>query len=87
MARRYMKSISLDLAAIIEKPGDQEQAEPTACLGLWRVAHLDPDRCPGLPPRVGDATNLEQTLDAVASSSTIGDEIEIKEMSEGIKEE
>jgi hypothetical protein len=51
LVKRYLNSISVDLAAIISKPDDQEEDEPEACLGLWRLHHIDISKCPPLPDR------------------------------------
>jgi hypothetical protein len=51
LVKRYLVSISVDLAAIISKPDGQEEDEPEACLGLWRLHHIDISKCPPLPDR------------------------------------
>jgi hypothetical protein len=51
LVKRYLNSISVDLAAIISKPDGQEKDEPEACLGLWRLHHIDISKCPPLPDR------------------------------------
>jgi len=50
-AKRYMKSITLDLALLISKPTGQTEDEPAACLGLFRLQKIDLHQCPELPDR------------------------------------
>jgi hypothetical protein len=51
LVKRYLNSISVDLAVIISKPDGQENNEPEACLGLWRLHHIDISKCLPLPDR------------------------------------
>jgi hypothetical protein len=52
LVKRYLNSISLDLAVIVTRPdGQTEGDEPEACLGLWRMSHIDVTQYPTLPDR------------------------------------
>jgi hypothetical protein len=51
MLTRYIHSISLDLALIVDKPTPESDDEPSACLAMWRFDHIDVANCPKMPPR------------------------------------
>lgn len=51
MLTRYISSISLDLALIVDKPTPESEDEPSACLAMWRFDHIDVANCPKMPPR------------------------------------
>jgi hypothetical protein len=51
MLTRYVQSISLDLALIVDKPTPESEDEPSACLAMWRFDHIDIANCPKMPPR------------------------------------
>lgn len=51
MLTRYISSISLDLALVVDKPTPESEDEPSACLAMWRFDHIDVSKCPKMPPR------------------------------------
>lgn len=59
MIRSYLKRIVIDVAFVIAKPRDQEEDEPSACLGCWRIDRVDFERCAVLP---------EATVDEIAQT-------------------
>ncbi len=67
--RNYLKSFCLDLAIILTKPTPDDPEEPGACVGLWRLDHIDIDRCPRLPDRDHYASKLE--ADIMRASSVV----------------
>lgn len=56
LARNYIKTVSVDLAVILSKPQDQEEDEPEACVGFWRLNKIDINRCSWLPDRNEDTS-------------------------------
>ena len=92
LVKRYLVSISVDLAAIISKPDGQEEDEPEACLGLWRLHHIDISKCPPLPDRfamlmennkghIGDNHNNSDLLRASLLSKEAEDYISQRHLS------
>jgi hypothetical protein len=72
LVKRYLKFISVDLAAIISKPEGQEQDEPEACLGLWCFNHIDVAKCPDLPDRFdGDALSENDHPDVIRANRLV----------------
>ena len=51
IVKRNLQRLSIDMAAVIGKPITQEEDEPQACLGLWRLDHVDIASCPQFPHR------------------------------------
>lgn len=51
LVKRYLPTISVDVAAVIQKPDGQVEDEPEACLCLWKFHHLDISGCQPLPDR------------------------------------
>ena len=51
LVKRYLVGLSIDFAAIIKAPEGSTEPEPAACLGLFRLHHLDVEAAPTLPDR------------------------------------
>lgn len=49
--KRYIDTIALDLALVVERPDGSTTEEPKAVLGLVRFDHIDISSCSELPPR------------------------------------
>jgi hypothetical protein len=66
LVKRYLSGISLDLAAIVTAPdGQTEGDEPEACLGLWRMNHIDVTQYPRLPDRFETDGCSDETVQAI----------------------
>lgn len=84
IVKNNLKSITIDLAAIIEKPHGQKEEEPSAVLGMWRFDQLDISTCPHLPVRV--TTESEQYRRAsVIMMQTLPEEEEEVEAEESLQ--
>jgi hypothetical protein len=57
--KRNMKYLSIDIAVVIGQPKDKEEDELLACLGLWRMDHVDISACPHFPDQL--ATEASRT--------------------------
>jgi hypothetical protein len=66
LIKRYLGSMSVDFCVILSKPVGQIQDEPEACLGLWRLDHVDVSQHLTLPDRFS-------SMDGESSSSTNAD--------------
>ena len=51
LGKRYLPKTSVDIAFLIGKPEGQTESEPEACLGLYRMDHIDFSTCPDMPDR------------------------------------
>jgi hypothetical protein len=71
IVKRYLKSMSVDFAAIISKPEGQKEDEPEACLGLWRMNHLDLAQAADLPDRFAAEGCCDETIHAIRASILI----------------
>lgn len=49
--KRNLQSLAIDVAVVIQKPDDQDEEEPQACLAMWRFNHIDVSKCPTFPDR------------------------------------
>lgn len=58
IAKRNLKRISLDTAFLIGKPEHATEEEPEACLGMFRLNHIDAVSCPMFPDRVEMEANV-----------------------------
>lgn len=52
LVKRYLSSISVDVAVTIDKPDGQVEDELSACVGMWRFDMIDVSSCPKLPERM-----------------------------------
>lgn len=52
LVKRYLSSISVDVAVTIDKPDGQMEDELSACVGMWRFDMVDVSSCPKLPERM-----------------------------------
>ena len=68
LVKRYIGGISIDNALVISTPDDQNEKEPEACLGLFRMNHLDVDTCPSLPDRFETEGCSMATVDSIRAS-------------------
>jgi hypothetical protein len=51
LVKRYLVTLSIDFAAVVRAPENSTTPEPEACLGLFRLHHLDVNAAPTLPDR------------------------------------
>lgn len=51
LVKRYLPSISVDVAIVLQKPDGQVEDEPEACLCFWKFHHLEITGSPPLPDR------------------------------------
>ena len=51
LVKKYLHLLSVDAAIVIGTPNHLPDAEPSACLGLWRFNHIEISMCPHLPDR------------------------------------
>lgn len=73
MVKRYLHALSVDVAVVIAKPEEQEESEPSACLGLWRFDHINIYECPTLPDRfAAEASSIGQSPDLIRASLALG---------------
>jgi hypothetical protein len=74
LIKRYLGSMSVDFCIILSKPVGQTQIqeddEPEACLGLWRLDHVDVSQHLRLPDRFSTdgCSGQESSTDADADA-------------------
>jgi hypothetical protein len=68
LVKKYLYTLSIDVAIVIGTPQNQSVVEPSACLGLWRFDHIDLSQCPHLPDRysVDDTASMDSNVDLSA---------------------
>ncbi|CAB9504181.1 Protein of unknown function (DUF1336) [Seminavis robusta] len=71
LVKRYLGSIVGDCALLLEKPDDQKEEEPRACLGLCRFDRIVVESCPDMPPRE-DEDKTEEERDMRRASMFMG---------------
>jgi hypothetical protein len=79
LGKKYLKDIVADIAITIDKPHNQKEDEPSACVGLFRIDKIDVLGCPILPERqeLGHslredtirASMLMKTIDSIRTSA------------------
>jgi hypothetical protein len=73
LVKKYLHILSVDVAVVIGKPVDQAEAEPGACLGLWRFNHIDVSVCPQMPDRFAAEAKFQgQSPDVIRASVAMG---------------
>ena len=73
IVKRYLKSLAIDVAAIIMKPDDITEDESQACVTTWSFDKIDVDMCPEMPPRAEHADEMsEEKLDMIRASNYAG---------------
>lgn len=55
IVKRNVKNMVSDTAFFVSKPPHEENEEPSACLGAWRMDHVDLVRCPELPDEIDES--------------------------------
>jgi len=55
IVKRNVKKMVTDTAFFVEKPPHEENEEPSACLGAWRMDHVDLACCPELPEVIDES--------------------------------
>jgi len=63
IVKRHLQKLAIDLAVVIGKPENQDEDEPSACLGMWRFDHIDVSNCPSLPDRYAEEAVPEKGID------------------------
>jgi hypothetical protein len=74
IVKRNLKYLSVDIATVIGKPMGQEDDEDEleACLGLWRMDHIDISACPQFPDRLADeASGMGQDPDVLRATKLV----------------
>lgn len=51
LVKRYLCSMSVDVAIVVDKPDLQAEDELSACVAMWRFDKVDITQCPKLPDR------------------------------------
>jgi hypothetical protein len=83
---KHLKSVSLDLGVVVQKPNGQEEEEPQACIGVCRFDKIDPKNCSKFPDRyAAEAASLGVSRDALRASHIVG--MDVKELQRLAKEE
>lgn len=59
LVKRYLKTMSVDVAVTIDKPDNQVEDELSACVGMFRFDQIDVSSCPKLPERIGLGHSLQ----------------------------
>jgi hypothetical protein len=85
IVKRNLKHLSIDMACVIGKPAGQEEDEDEseACLGLWRMDHIDVSACPGFPDRwANEASEKGQDPDVFRATKLVNmSDSEMQELS------
>jgi hypothetical protein len=71
LVKRYLPGMSVDFCAILSKPAGQTEDEPEACLGLWRLNHIDVTQYATLPDRFSTDGCSQETVNALRASLLI----------------
>lgn len=70
LAKRYLQSISIDIALVVTKPEEQEEDEPEAFLGLFRMDHIDIANYGLLPDRYPAAVESDDGINRTQATTT-----------------
>jgi hypothetical protein len=74
LVKRNLQYLSVDMATVIGKPAGQEddESELEACLGLWRMDHIDISACPQFPDRLAnEASRKGQDPDVLRATKLV----------------
>jgi hypothetical protein len=71
LVKRYLPGMSVDFCAILSKPVGQTEDEPEACLGLWRLNHIDVSQYATLPDRFSTHGRSQETANVLRASLLI----------------
>jgi hypothetical protein len=74
IVKRNLQYLSVDMATVIGKPAGQadNEDELEACLGLWRMDHIDISACPQFPDRLAsEAPRMGQDPDVLRASKLV----------------
>jgi hypothetical protein len=74
IVKRNLQYLSVDMATVIGKPAGQadNESELEACLGLWRMDHIDISACPQFPDRLAnEASRKGQDLDVLRATKLV----------------
>jgi hypothetical protein len=71
LLKRYLNWMSIDIAAVISKPEGQTEDEPEACLGLFRMDHIDISNYGPLPDRYATEGASDKSIDTIRVSNWV----------------
>jgi hypothetical protein len=74
IVKRNLQYLSVDMATVIGKPAGQadNEGELEACLGLWRMDHIDISACPQFPDRLAnEASRKGQDPDVLRATKLV----------------
>jgi hypothetical protein len=74
IVKRNLQYLSVDMATVIGKPAGQSDNEDEleACLGLWRMDHIDISACPQFPDRLAnEASKKGQDPDVLRATKLV----------------
>jgi hypothetical protein len=71
IVKRNLRYLSVDMAIVIGQPRGKEE-ELEACLGLWRMDHVEVSACPHFPDRLAtEASRMGQDPDVLRASKLV----------------
>ena len=72
LVKKYLQKLAVDVALVISNPDGQEEPEPSACLGLCRLNHIDVSMAPTLPDRFASESKGPYSPDVYRASKAMG---------------
>jgi hypothetical protein len=70
--KRNLRYLSVDMAIVIGQPRGKEEDELEACLGLWRMDHVEVSTCPHFPDRfANEASRMGQDPDVLRATKLL----------------
>lgn len=86
LVKRHLHRLSVDIAVVIDKPDVQQEEEPSACVGMWRIDKVDVSECPNLPERLGRSVQADTIRASLLMQQTEMDIESVRQELEGIPE-
>jgi hypothetical protein len=72
IVKRNLHYLSVDMAIVIGQPKGKEEDELIACLGLWRMDHIEVSTCPHFPDYLADeASSKGQDPDVLRATKLV----------------
>ena len=78
IVKSNVKNMVSDTAFFVSKPPHEENEEPSACLGAWRMDHVDLARCPELPDEIDESILRTSLGMSVVDSESIASRIKFE---------
>lgn len=71
LIKNNLKLLVVDVAIVISKPDSQVEEEPMACVGCWRMNHVDIKTCPNMPDRYMAEAKAKKVDPSVVRASVV----------------